>query len=128
MVMVIACLIVFAIVFGVLTKLGLAARSQARAEERRLRAAWLAESGLERAWARLSASKSYAGETWEIPAETLRGPDAAVVRIVVEDVPGKAGTRRVSAQADYPREGTSRARQSRTAEMTFTDNIEGDAS
>jgi type II secretory pathway component PulK len=128
MVMVVTCLIVFAIVFGVLTKLCFAERSQARAEERRLRAVWLAESGLERAWSKLSASKSYAGETWEIPARTLHGPDGAVVRIAVETVAGKPEWRRVTATADTPREGTSRARQTRSADIDLNAFVPGDAS
>lgn len=126
LIMVIVCLFVLTIVFGVLVKLAFAERKQARAAERRLQAIWLAESGLERAWAKLSASGAYLGETWEIPAESLRSRDGAVVRIVVERVDGDSRRRRVTARADFPREGPSRARETRTTEISVNEPAPGE--
>ena len=124
---VVGCLAVMVLVFGALIKVGIAERQEARAEETRLRAAWLAESGLERAWAKLAEKADYSGETWELPAETLQGHDAAVVHIAVESVAGKSERRRVTARADYPRDGTSRARQTRVVEMNIIATASGDS-
>ena len=100
-------------VLTVLLKLSLAERRQSRFEENRLRASWLAESGLERAFAKLAASPEYRGERWEIAAESLRSRNSAIVKIDVEPIPGDTGRVRVTSRADYPREGPSRARQTR---------------
>lgn len=104
-----------AVVFAILLKASVSQRRQARLEERRLQASWLAESGLERAWAKLAETSDYRGETWQVPAESLRSRDAASVRITVEPLEREPGRVRVTSRADYPREGTSRARQTRTA-------------
>ncbi len=52
---VLVCLMVVTLVSGVLVKQGVAYRQQVRSQERRLQAEWLAESGVERAFARLAA-------------------------------------------------------------------------
>ena len=114
MVATIATLTLMIFVFVALLRLGLAEKAQVRAEERRMRASWLAESGLERAVARLNAARDYPGETWEIAAEELGGRDPAVVLIRVEPIADRPGARRVSARADYPRDASSRARQTKT--------------
>ena len=113
--MAILCLSTLAIVFASLARLAVAERAQTRAEERRLRAGWLAEAGLERAWAKYASSRDYRGETWELSAQTLRGRDAATIHIVVEPIAGEPRTFRATARADYPRDGTARARQTRSA-------------
>jgi Tfp pilus assembly protein PilX len=124
---VVVCLAVMVLVFGALVRMGLAEKARSLAEERKLRAAWLAESGLERAWAKLGESGSYAGETWALSAETLRGRDPAVVRIDVEPIEGRAGRLRVTARADYPRDGTSRVRQTRVVEMNRPITVPGES-
>jgi Tfp pilus assembly protein PilX len=107
-------------VLMVLLKLCLAERRQARFEENRMRASWLAESGLERAWAKLAVSSDYRGESWEIPAESLRSHDPALVKIQVDPVAGDTNRVRVTSRADYPREGPSRARQTRISSLPKT--------
>ena len=112
----VVCMSILVIVFGTLTRHGHGrSRGQARAEERRLRAGWLAESGLERAWVKLAATPSYPGETWNLTAESLRGRDPASIRITVDPIPGDPRHVLVTSRADFPREGTSRARQTRSA-------------
>jgi hypothetical protein len=111
----VVCMSILVIVFGTLTRMAMMERSQARSEERRLRAGWLAESGLERAWVKLAGSPTYPGETWNLTAESLRGRDPAIIRITVDPIPGDPRHVRVTSRADYPREGSSRARQTRTA-------------
>ena len=108
----VACLSLLVIVFGSMFRLGFAERGQARREERRVRALWLAESGLEKTWAKLSANQEYRGETWELSAETLGGPDSASVLVTVEPIGDQY---RVTSRADVPRVGSSRVRQTRTA-------------
>ncbi|MDB5351531.1 MAG: hypothetical protein JWN86_2778 [Planctomycetota bacterium] len=125
--MVVACLAVLAIVLGVLLRIGVAERRQSLASERRLRATWLAESGLERAWAGLSRSRDYGGETWDLSPETLHGRDGALVVIAVERIPGSPDRRKVTARADYPREGSSRVRQTRTTVMNLTATAPGES-
>jgi hypothetical protein len=84
-----------------------------RAAERRLQAEWLAESALDRAAARLADDPSYAGETWNIPADRLGGRDDATVRIEMRPSPGHADRRVIRARADYPAAEARRSRQSR---------------
>ena len=79
-------LIVIGIICAGLLKVALARRAEVGAEERGLQADWLAESGLERASARLSAAGDYSGETWQIPAEELGGRASGTVAIRVEPV------------------------------------------
>jgi hypothetical protein len=88
-----------------------------RAEERQIQADWLAESGLDRAAARLAAEAEYRGETWSIPAEELGGHEPAVVDIRVEPIPDRPGLRRVRVRADYPPDAPRRARRSKTANI-----------
>ncbi len=54
MVAVLVCLIIVTLISGAVLKVGLAQRELARSQERRLQAEWLAESGIERAMARLA--------------------------------------------------------------------------
>lgn len=115
---VLICLLVIGLISGVLVKLGVAYRDRVRTEERRLQAEWLAEAGVDRALARLASNADYAGERWEIPAESLgltavkapeRGP-AAVVVIEVERLKDQDGGAIVRARADYPPDPPNRVR------------------
>jgi Tfp pilus assembly protein PilX len=81
---VLVCLVVAAMIGGALLRTGLVQRRRIQMEERRLQALWLAESGLERAAARLADAHDYRGETWEVPAADLGGPWPGTVTIAVE--------------------------------------------
>jgi type II secretory pathway component PulK len=109
------CLIVITIVSGTLLRQGIQARGQLRAEERRLQARWLAESGLERAAARLADDAGYTGETWTISADALADPWPGQVTIAVAPVAGHPARRLVTVRADYPSGATLRARHSAQA-------------
>jgi Tfp pilus assembly protein PilX len=86
-------------------------RSQAvQSEARRVQAVWLAESGVERAAARLAADSKYAGETWNLAPEVIGGPDPAAVKIEVSAVAERPDSRLVRVQADYPVDPQQRAR------------------
>ena len=65
---VLICLFVLTIVSGAVLKVGFARRELARAQERRLQAIWLVESGVQRARARLAQDRDYRGETWSLAA------------------------------------------------------------
>jgi Tfp pilus assembly protein PilX len=120
-VVVLMCLLVLTLVAGALLRAGLAQRDQTRAQERRLQAEWLAESGLRRALARLDADPGYKGETWNIAARELGSTDDATVGITVEPAPGDAKRRTIRAQADYPRDPPRRARYTRQVTTLTTD-------
>jgi hypothetical protein len=114
---VLVCLLVMAIVCGSLLRLTRTERGLNRAEERQLQADWLAESGLDRAAARLEKDPNYRGETWKISADDLGGPAPGVVTIEVEPGRGPDAARRrlVTVRADYPPEAPQRVRVTRAA-------------
>lgn len=111
---VLVCFILIMLISAALLQLVFAERGLDRQEERRLQAEWLAEAGLERAAARLSASRDYKGETWEVAADDLGGKDAGRLTIAVETPKDEQALRRVIVQADYPTVPERRARQRRS--------------
>jgi hypothetical protein len=110
---IVAILIVLVILSGSLLRVIWLRHADLRASERRLQAEWLAESGLDRAAAKLALDPGYKGETWAIAASDLGGRDEATVKIVVSSVPGKPDRRAVRVAADYPVDEPRRHRQSR---------------
>jgi hypothetical protein len=106
-VVVLVCLLIMTLICGTLLHMIQSQRALVRSEERRLQADWLADSGVERALARLSDDPGYRGETWALSAQELGGSDAGVVTITV-DAP-----RLVIVQADYPVDPTLRVRSRR---------------
>jgi len=109
------CLVVASLLCAALIKKAHTQRELVRSAEHQVQAEWLAESGLERAVARLAADRAYPGETWNIPSDMLgnQGAGTGVVRIVVSSV-NEPTARKVWVEADYPSGDESRARQSRT--------------
>jgi hypothetical protein len=124
---VLVCLLIITLISGALLKVGLAQRESDRDRERHLQAEWLAESGVDRALARLTFDRNYTGETWPIAAGELGLPErpataespgqvdrsAAIVTIAVEPIVGEANRRRIRVQADYPPEPPRRSRHSK---------------
>jgi Tfp pilus assembly protein PilX len=123
---VLVCLLIITLISGALLKVGLARRNMSRDRERRLQAEWLAESGFDRALARLTLDHNYSGETWPITAQELGLPEstvpaestgqadrsAAIVTIAVEPIAGEVNRRRIRVQADYPPDPPRRVRHS----------------
>jgi type II secretory pathway component PulK len=121
---VLVCLIIVTLISGAVLKVSVAQRELARSQERRLQAEWLAESGVERATARLGGDRDYVGETWSLSAQDLARSEqeptvaspakaetpAARVTITVVRVPASANRRRVHIQADYPVDAQGRSR------------------
>jgi hypothetical protein len=110
---VLIALFVIGLVCAGLLKVAFARRAEVAMDERRVQVEWLAESGLDRAVARLKASVDYTGETWEVSAEDLGGRGAATVAIQVEKILDHLDRRKVRIQADYPIGSSLRCRQSR---------------
>jgi hypothetical protein len=124
---VLICLIVITLASGAVLKVGLAHRALVRAQERRLQSEWLAESGVQRALARLAVDPDYPGERWLLTLADLGQPEppreahttqkadyaAAVITITVDPVKGGAASRAVRVQADYPPVALYRSRHSK---------------
>jgi type II secretory pathway component PulK len=85
------CLLVMTLICGSLLRTIQTQRALVRSEERRLQADWLAESGLERAYARLANDPAYRGETWTLPADQIGGTDAGSVTIGFAARPERGG-------------------------------------
>ncbi|MDG3004017.1 hypothetical protein [Paludisphaera mucosa] len=123
---VLVLLFVIALVGASLVRLSVTFRDRARAHDRSLQSELLADAGLDRAFARLSAAPGYTGERWEIPAEALgaasgAGPGtAALVTIRVETASPGGGARTVRVQADYPPDPPRRVRSSREVVLSDT--------
>ncbi len=121
LVVVLVCVGVASVIFASLLS-GLASQhSAARTDEWQVQAAWLAESGLERAASRLRSDAKYAGETWRIPADVLGGPSGAAVRIEIQTLPDQPGRRLVRVQADFPDDARRWARESRQTAVPVDD-------
>jgi type II secretory pathway component PulK len=117
-VVVLVCLIIITLVSGTVLKIGLAQRELARAQERRLQAEWLAESGAQRALARLAVDKTYTGETWSVSTDDLGQSEkfaesAGNVAIAVDSIAPDSARRHVRITAEYPRDPPRRARHTR---------------
>jgi hypothetical protein len=139
---VLVCLIIVTLVSAALLKLGVAQRELARTQERRLQAEWLAQSGIERALARLAGDREYAGETWSISAAELGqseppavnaestpvGSASAIVTIAVARMPSDGLRRRIRVQADYPRDPPRRSRHTKEIMIDLEPGQRGAAS
>jgi type II secretory pathway component PulK len=115
-----AALVVVLVGLAVATVMFLAAMKQILVQKktialnsRQIQAGWLAESGAQRAAARLAADANYRGETWSISAEELEGRDGGTVTIRVAAAPGKPDRRAVHVEADYPSDPQERVRETR---------------
>jgi hypothetical protein len=110
----IVCVAVGTAVMFAIVKQALLSRRQADLEQYRAQALWLAESGMDRASARLAADPDYQGEEWLLPAGDLGGRDAGRVNIRVQPITSEPGVFQVRVVADYPVDVVERARKSKT--------------
>jgi type II secretory pathway component PulK len=112
-------LVVFAVTMtlaGVWTRRTLTAHRGQRLAAERQQVRWLAEAGVRRAAARLSADADYDGEEWTVAAAKLQLPKSASVLIQVQPAE-EDGQYRLTARARYPQE-EHRAQVTKT--VTFT--------
>jgi hypothetical protein len=107
------CLVLVGLLCAAVLRLAHTQRGVVVAEEHRMQAEWLAESGLARAAARLADDPGYKGEIWDVAAGSLGGDEPGVVRIAVEAVKDAPKRRRVRAEADFPAGTPRRARLSK---------------
>ena len=122
------CLVVASALMVVVVRRALAESRLGRSEVRRAQSRWLAESGLERAAARLAADPKYTGEVWKIPPGVVTGrPDetqaGGTVRIEVTAPPGQPAQRVVRVQADWPDDPALRARHTKHAVIELTQEL-----
>jgi type II secretory pathway component PulK len=110
---VLVCLSVVMLIFASWLRAGILQARQVRAQQDRLQAELLADSGLERAAAQLAASGNYPGETWNLDAAAFGGTAGGRVEIRVTPDGQDARSRHVVAVADFPAEGPSVARRSK---------------
>jgi len=103
-------LLLTSVIGGSLLKTALAQRRFALREQTRLQSIWLAESGVQRAVARLFRDPDYTGETWNVSASDIGGNKGAEVIIEVETVDDVPNRRRVTVIADYPQNLPQRSR------------------
>jgi hypothetical protein len=107
------CLVIGAAILGSMAAMAFSGRESLRAEGWQMQARWLAESGVERAAAKLAADPHYAGERWAIAAQELGAAEGGAVNIRVEAAPDRPTVRRVHVEADYPDDPIHRCRQSK---------------
>ncbi len=122
------CVVVTSALMVVVVRRALAESQLGRTEVRRAQSRWLAESGLERAAARLAADPKYTGEVWKIPPGMITGrPDetqaGATVKIEVTVQGGQPAERVVRVQADWPEEPALRARHTKQAVIELTQEL-----
>jgi hypothetical protein len=125
LVAVLVCLGVAAVVMLGVLRLAAAGRRAADREAWRLQSAWLAESGVERAVARLTDDPSYRGETWRPPAEALPGRRDGAVRIDVVELPDAPRRRLVRVEADFPADPPDRCRTAKEVVVSLGPAAEG---
>ena len=118
LIVVIVCLAIAGMLMASLSRLAAARHDVSRAEQWQVQATWLAESGLQRALARLAADPQYEGETWEPSADAF-DENGAIVVIEVEGVSDGASDgpdqRTIRIVADYPNHPLHRCRRTKEA-------------
>ena len=92
-------------------------RRAARRAEEQQQARWLAEAGVRRAAARLSADPAYSGETWLIDAVEIDRPSPAAIEINVAPGESTGSPSMLTAKASYPRDEP-RVRSTKTIQFT----------
>jgi len=118
--MVLVALGLAAVIVGALLQLAGMERSLLTSRQQESQARWLAESGVERAVARLAADRQYAGETWSLTQDDLSGRGRGEVTIRVETDAASANRKLISVEADFPSDATSRKRYTKQLEMELT--------
>ncbi len=117
---VLASLALAASLLGVWMKTLALERRQVRAQQARVQAEYLADAGLRRAASRLSVDAAYAGETWEISAESLAASVPAKVTIVVEPDGDDPQARQVTASALLAGDSASRVAHSKQQRIALS--------
>ena len=115
-------LALFAVLGGVLLKLALTERRQARVEEWRAQSDWIAESAIERAAAQLGKSAEYSGESWQVPVDRLAEGNSCLVLIEVDRSADRQNRIDVRVIADFECNGQRAARCTKTVAIEMKSN------
>lgn len=94
-------------------------RSMVRNNELRIQSEWLFQSAVAKASSELKSNSEYNGEEWNIAAESLGQPFAAVAKISIKPVDGKTNERQASIIVIYPPDNAERATVSRSATISL---------
>jgi len=113
LILVLVCLAVAAALIVVAVRRAVVVNRGAQLAGQNLQAAWLAESGLQRAAARLAADPEYSGETWSVPAAELDGRHAGKVAVTVRPAADSPRRRIVRVTAVFPDDPLFRTRQTK---------------
>jgi Tfp pilus assembly protein PilV len=114
------CLVVIASIMGWIVRAAMLEHRALESAQWRAQAQWLAQSGLERAAARLAGDRNFSGETWIVPAAVLDGRQGGRVTIEVQTPAAHPGARQVRVTAFYPDRLYERAQTSRRALVTWS--------
>jgi type II secretory pathway component PulK len=106
-----------AVIGGALLQMAGMERSLLAARAQESQARWLAESGVERAAAKLAGDHEYAGETWSLAEEELGVRGAGQVTIKIETDAAIPNRRRVAVEAVFPSGATSPKRYVKQVEL-----------
>ena len=115
----VVCVMVASTIMVVAVRRMVAESKLMQLEARQSQCRWLAESGLERAAARLATDRRYAGEVWKIPAAAMGRADrtiqdaGATVKIEVSTPRDQPARRVVRVLAEWPQDAALRVRQSK---------------
>jgi Tfp pilus assembly protein PilX len=102
------CLVLVSALTATLVQIVILQRSQVERDEWQLQAEWLAESGVDRAAARLAADGAYTGEEW-LPQPPGAPAPLGRVRIAIDRSSG-TNEPHVTVVADVPHDADERAR------------------
>lgn len=110
LIMTLVCLALATIVGGVLLRWIVLEHKLLATRANESQARWLAETGIERAAARLAADADYSGETWQFSAGELPSGHAAQVELRIEAIEGQPRQRSLLVMAEYPTDADAPAR------------------
>ena len=121
LVMAIVCVAIAAMLFVMIAQAAALGRRASDSQRWQIQASLLAESGLDRAVARLWADADYGGETWAPGAAEFDGRHSAAVAIEVEPVPDEPERRQIRIRADYPDHPYHRCREMRSVVISLSE-------
>ena len=105
------CLAVAAALIAGAARIALTSHQATQTASWSVQARLLAESGVERAAAKLAADAAYTGESWTIPAAEFGGQEGGIVRIQVQPAADQPRRRTLKIEAEFPDDPVHYARQ-----------------
>lgn len=118
------CLLIVLLVSATVVRGLIVQHRSARTEIQQVQAAWLADSAIDRAAAKLDANRDYEGETWEVAIGETGDAAKGVAAIVVGAVDGEPDQRRISVEAHWPDDPVFRVMKKRQLTVDLVDSGE----